>query len=225
MNPPDDRRRTARWPVSIIAIAAGAAVLGAGTFASAQDLLDGRKLIPGSVTRAKLQKNAVGSDQIAPGAVTSAELRASAVRATAIGRGAVTGPKLASGAVTGPKIAAGAVGSKQIANGAVGTGQIADGSITAGDLAPGAALQDVVTRTRVVPVPTGPATEIDVSCAPGEVAVSGGYAGVPVANANVLQSRPIPAGDGSRPTGWAVIVKNDTGATTNVAMYVLCARR
>lgn len=210
-----DRNRPLRGYGPAVVVAALAAALGAGALASAQELIDGRDLIPGSVTRAKLQTNAIGAEQIAPGAVTSSELRAAAVRNVNLARGSVANSNIAAGAVTRSKIATSAV---------TGT-QIADGSVTAADLAPGAALPAVTVRTRIATIAPGPAGEVDVSCAAGEVALSGGYSGLPPEKANVLQSRPAPAADGARPTGWSVIVKNDTVSPTQVDVYTICARQ
>jgi hypothetical protein len=203
--------RTWRTPV----IAAVAALAVAGGTATAAQLIDGRDLVPGSVTRSKLQKNAIGADQIAAGAVTSSELRADGVKNVNIADNAVKSANIANGAVTRAKIASGAIG---------GT-QIADGSITAADLGPGAALPKVVVRTTTATVPDGPAQNVELTCGAGEVALSGGYSSVPPADANVLQSRPTPAADGARPTGWSVIVKNSTGASTQISAYAICAQQ
>ena len=202
-----------RWRTPVIAAVAALAV--AGGTATAAQLIDGRDLVPGSVTRSKLQKNAIGADQIAAGAVTSSELRADGVKNVNIADNAVKTANIANGAVTRAKIA----------NGAVSGTQILDGSITAADLGPSAALPKVVVRTTTATVPDGPATEIAISCPAGEVALSGGYSSVPPANVNVLQNRPAPAADGARPTGWSVIVKNSTGASTQVSVYAICAQQ
>jgi hypothetical protein len=207
---PNDTVR--RWRTPMI-IAAVAAIAVAGT-ASADTLINGGDLAPGSVTRSKLQKNAIGAEQIAAGAVTSSELRSKAVKNVNIADNAVRTANIANGAVTRPKIATGAV-----------TGaQILDGSITAADLGAGAALPKVVVRTTTATVPDGPASEIAIACGTGEAALSGGYSSVPPANANVLQNRPTPAADGARPTGWSVIVKNSTGSSTQISAYAICAQ-
>lgn len=212
---PDRTPAGRRLPWRGLAIAVAAAAVAAATTATAQELIDGRNLVNGSVTRAKLQVNAIGNAQIAAGAVTTSDIRSRAVRAANIGNGAVQNAAIANGAVTRGKIARNSVDGDRIL----------DGSITAADIGPGAALPAVTTRALEVTIPSGTGQAADVSCLPGEVALGGGYASIPPVNANVLNDRPIPAANGTRPTGWSVFVNNSTGAPTQVVVYAVCARR
>jgi hypothetical protein len=199
---PNPKVQSWRLPAAIVA---SAVLVAAGVATAGTALINGGDLVPGSVTRAKLQKNAIGADQIAAGAVNSSELRNGSVRNVHL-------TKLA-------------VGVGKIAPGAVGAAEIKDGSITPTDLGPGAALPKVAVRTAVTTVPPGPATTAVVSCSTGEVALSGGYAGIPVDNANVIEDRPSPASDGAKPTGWSIIVRNNTAAATQVSVYAVCAQQ
>lgn len=207
---PRGRRRPRLPVVAVVAVA----VAVAGT-ATAQGLIDGRDLINGSVTRAKLQINAIGNAQIASGAVTGNEIRNRSVRAANLANGSVGTVALANGAVTNPRIA----------NGAVTGAKVRDGSIQAVDLAPGASLPSVTTRAVEVTIQPGPAQAAEAVCLSGEVALGGGYASIPPENANVLNNRPVPAANATRPTGWAVLVRNGTGAATQIVVYAICARQ
>jgi hypothetical protein len=99
-------RERAWWHTPVVA-AITAAVTVAGV-ATAQQMINGRNLIDGSVTRAKLQQRAVGEVQIAAGAVTSTQLRNNAVRSANIAANAVQTRGIANRQVTSAKLALGA---------------------------------------------------------------------------------------------------------------------
>jgi hypothetical protein len=62
-----------------------------------------------------------------------------------------------------------------------------------------------------------------VSCAAGDVAISGGVQSPDGQNLNVRSSRPDPIDATTNPTGWFIDVRgNPIGGDQNLTAYVLC---
>jgi hypothetical protein len=63
-------------------------------------------------------------------------------------------------------------------------------------------------------------TTVEVSCNPGEKAMSGGY----IASSNSINSfKSAPLSDGSlTPRGWSVSASNSAGSSGNIKAYVVC---
>jgi hypothetical protein len=102
------RTRPDRIPWRTPVVAAVTALVTVAAVATAQELIDGRNLKNGSVTRAKLQANAIGEAQLANGAVTSGRIRNNGVRAANIASNAVQNRQIANRAITASKLALGA---------------------------------------------------------------------------------------------------------------------
>ncbi|WP_436673827.1 beta strand repeat-containing protein [Lactiplantibacillus plantarum] len=105
-----------------------------------KEVIGTAEIANGAITNAQIGKEAVGSAQIAElavgtaqigdGAITNAKIGKLAVGTAQIANGAITNAQIGSEAVGSAQIVKEAVGSAQIANLAVGTAQIGDGAIT-----------------------------------------------------------------------------------------------
>lgn len=105
-----------------------------------KEVIGTAEIANGAITNAQIGKEAVGSAQIAElavgtaqigdGAITNAKIGKLAVGTAQIADGAITNAQIGSEAVGSAQIGKEAVGSAQIASLAVGTAQIGDGAIT-----------------------------------------------------------------------------------------------
>ncbi|MGY5438484.1 beta strand repeat-containing protein [Lactiplantibacillus argentoratensis] len=105
-----------------------------------KEVIGTAEIANGAITNAQIGKEAVGSAQIAElavgtaqigdGAITNAKIGKLAVGTAQIADGAITNAQIGSEAVGSAQIGKEAVGSAQIADLAVGTAQIGDGAIT-----------------------------------------------------------------------------------------------
>ncbi len=136
----------------------------------------------------------------------------------------VLGAKLKNNAVGEEQIGWGAVTARQIAQGAVRSSEIAPGAITASKLATGVRLPSLAVRVLDAAVQPGPTGVVTHVCQAGEVALSGGYAGLPIAGVQVLADRPSPASGDAIPNGWTLAVQNSTVSPVVVEIYVVCAK-
>jgi len=84
-----------------------------------KDSLDGKNLIDGSVTEAKLAANAVTNTKIKNGSVTATKIATNTITSTQLANAAVNNGAIQSFAVTEEKIAAGAVAAAKIKDKAV----------------------------------------------------------------------------------------------------------
>jgi hypothetical protein len=154
---------------------------------------------------AELPRNSVGARQIRTGGVRASEIHASAVRASEVRNGSlgVVEFKASDRALLrGPK------------------GDRGD---------PGGGAANVVVRIGVNPgIPNTGSAEKRVNCEPGEKAVGGGGGFVSSsALPTVAKTAPVTGSllstAGQVPDGWFVRARNNSGATSDLQVYALCA--
>jgi hypothetical protein len=151
----------------------------------------------------QLEKNSVGAKQIKAGSIGTGKLKA----------GAVKGGKLADGAVTTPKLADGAATVGKIADGAINGAKLSVGAVTASKLG------TIVTRTNSGDIIANELGTLSVSCAPGEVLLSGGADWLrkgPDLILNIAESAQ------SAPNTWRATGNNMSAAKVNFRVYAYC---
>jgi hypothetical protein len=77
------------------------------------------------------------------------------------------------------------------------------------------------TKTFVVP-PNGPSGLLVSDCAPGEIAVSGGFNMTLVPGLSVVTSIPSFTSIGAAPTGWVVVVRNSSAEQLALEVHAAC---
>jgi hypothetical protein len=122
-------------------------------------LVDGGKLVAGSITTAKLgalsveagniAALAVQASHISADAISAGNLQANSVISGKIAANAITADKILANAVTAVKIVAGAISVDKIATGAVTAAAIAAGAITAAAIGAGAVTADKILANAV----------------------------------------------------------------------------
>jgi hypothetical protein len=173
-----------------------------------------------------LPKNSVKSSTIKNGQVKSADLASNAVTSSKVKDSSLLVKDFEAGQLpagtkgdTGPKGDIGPKGDK---------GDKGD---------PGAT--NVVVRSTTISVPNNATQTATVTCAAGETVIGGGggMSGTGLSDyvnlyteSNVRMSGPtsddstgIPA-DGTKPTGWRLVLTNTAGATRDMHAFALCAR-
>jgi|tagenome__1003787_1003787.scaffolds.fasta_scaffold20815678_2 hypothetical protein len=185
-----------------------------------------------------LPNNSVGAKQ----------LKANAVTNTKIKNGAVTGAKVADNSVKGADVLESSLGTvpsatnadaatnatnainatnattaQGVVDSAITTAKLADGAVTAAKLAAGGVgatkLGTLVERTDSVTIANGAVDFKQVSCLPGERAISGGAttAGVGSTPGWTLRRSSRISGE-----GWDAAAQNNTGSSGTLIVSVLC---
>ena len=165
-----------------------------------------------------LPPNSVGTKQLKDGAVTSAKLRNGVVTAKKVKMGSLLASNFKAGQLPqGPKGATGPAGPPG-PSGATGP----QGS---------AGATNVVVRTQsLAATPANTWVVYNVQCQTGERATGGGaaFATGPDPNDDLMWSKPVTAGgvatNGSTPTGWVSIIKNNSASARASTGYVVCAQ-
>lgn len=166
--------------------------------------------LSGSAYAATLPRNSVGTAQLKRNAVTSAKVRDGSLLSSDFRAGQLPqGP-------TGPRGLTGATGATGAAGPAGPAGPAGRNAVTSITVRDGAGVA-------IGPLPAATATAT-VSCAPGEVAVSGGGF-TASGNAELTDSFSIQLTPTAPPTGWEVDYRIDqpAPAADTVAAEVICA--
>jgi hypothetical protein len=174
---------------------------------------------------ATLGKNTVGPKQIKKNAVRASEIRKGAVRSNEVRNGSLRTGDFRAGELpaTNTVVRRGPV----LTPGTNGAGAYCVDGVPGGSKGQ---YNDSTPTPELQPCNGGAAGNAfaTVQCAPDEVATGGGYSfQAGKRHAQVLESRPNPAGVGQTPTGWRVQVGTltlDATNTTPVTPYVICAK-
>jgi hypothetical protein len=208
---------TRRGPLVLIG---SAALVAAGIGgAAAQEAINGRTIVPGTV----------GTTQLAKGAVSTAKIRVGAVGQDQLANGGVARVKLRAGAIGPEQLDSGAVSAAAIASGAIGTSALQAKAVTRAKLAKDARVPRVITRFAQGSIPANQQVSVTAKCLKGEVLIGGGYGGLPTSQslsggqAGVLASRPEPDVQSSTPIAWRVVVDNHSPNLASATAYALCA--
>jgi hypothetical protein len=165
-------------------------------------------------------------------ALTMTPVPAFAAKAvSSIGNGSVTTAKLHKGAVTTAKIHHKAVTTSRLADGAVNSTKLRNGAVTSAKLdASARGFRNIVVRRVDVTVANNVAGAVTANCNANEVATGGGGL-MNNSFLNPVEIRSYPSdlnsegalNDGDVPHAWTTRIFNDSGSSTNLDGYVVCA--
>lgn len=195
--------------------------------------------LTGSAIAAGVAKNSVRSAQIVDGTVRTIDLHDNAVTSAKVADQTLTANDLGPDSVGSEEIAENAVGSSEVAPdsltandlaaNSVGSSEVADNSLSADDLGPNSVGSSEIQAASVRASELGPIAvrtsapqaiaagangSVSVSCAPGEVLISGG--GQP-GNFGVEMTSSRPSGN-----GWIYQAKNNNGSASTLTAFALC---